>query len=191
VAATTTPVPSPDPSVVPTTSPSVAAVADLSPKTATPSPTKSPKKPAKKKPKHKPHAGPNLLANGGFESGLNGWTSANGMPVGNGQHSGRGAAQINAGPGAEAKVERVVSGLRPKTTYLLTGWIRSGNGYTFLGAKGYDASVGIYKPATVNTYTGVFGTFTTGAGVTTATIFCWRQEAGSGWCDDIALRQYK
>jgi hypothetical protein len=188
LAVTSAPVPSPEPSVVPTTSPSLTVPVDLAPKTATPS--KTAKKTAKK-PKHKANTRVNLIPNGGFENGLAGWTSGNGMPVGDGQHSGKGAAQINAGPNAEARVERVITGLRPKTAYLLTGWVRSGNAYTFLGARDYDATVGIYLPVTVNNYTELGGKFTTGPGVTKVTIFCWRKEAGSGWCDDIALRLFK
>jgi hypothetical protein len=187
VAASTTPTPSPEPSVVPTATQPATVPVDLEPKTA-PTKTKAAKKPSKK-PKPKPKARANFIANGGFETGLTGWANVNGIPVGDNQHSGKGAAQINAGPNGEAKVERVITGLKPKTTYLLAGWVRSSNGYNFLGVRDYDASVGMYLPVTVNTYTALAGTFTTGPGVTKATVFCWRKEPGSGWCDDIVLRQ--
>jgi hypothetical protein len=189
VAVSTSPVPSPEPSVTPTATQPPTVPVDLEPKTAKPSKTKTAK--PTKKGKAKPQARPNLIANGGFETGLAGWANVNGMPVGDGQHAGKGAAQINAGPNGEAKVERVITGLKPKTTYLLSGWVRSGNGYNFLGVRDYDTTVGMYLPVTVNTYTALAGTFTTGPGVTKATVFCWRKEPGSGWCDDISLRQYK
>jgi hypothetical protein len=188
LAITTSPAPAPEPSVDPTVSPASTVPVVLAPKIAKPSKTPRPAK----KPKNEPDPRRNMIANGGFEHGLNGWASGNGMPVGNGQHSGKGAAQFNAGPAGEGWVQRVISGLRPKTTYRLTGWVRSTNGNAFLGARGFDASVGLYlPPVTVNTYMPLSGIFTTGAGVTTATVFCWRKEPGSGWCDDIAVHRYK
>ncbi|GAA2797095.1 ricin-type beta-trefoil lectin domain protein [Kitasatospora paracochleata] len=131
------------------------------------------------------------VRNGGFESGALGpWTSYGGVVLdGAGAHSGSYAVRV--GP-AQAAAEQVIA-VRPNTTYRLSGWGRvSATGSELsLGVKQYDAVGSTTRAAfTATGYAYGSTTFTTGAGATTARIYCYaRSGTGYGYCDDVSVSQ--
>jgi hypothetical protein len=96
-----TPTPAPTPTPVPTPTP-------------TPNPTPT-----------YPPLGTNLLANGSFEAGLAGWQTRGGTATAGEAFAGTRAAQLDATASADARVEQVVTGLRPKTLYTYALRIRT------------------------------------------------------------------
>jgi len=134
--------------------------------------------------------GPELVADGDFtQPNLSAWNNQvlNTAVVSSGRDGGY-AAQMTGQP--TAGVSQIVTGLKPGTTYELTGWIYSGTGdySTYVGVKKYDTSAGQSRaldPA--STWSEVSMTFTPATGYTSAEVFCWQAVAGTGFCTDVSL----
>ncbi|MFI6322845.1 right-handed parallel beta-helix repeat-containing protein [Nonomuraea sp. NPDC050556] len=126
---------------------------------------------------------PELLANGGFETGnLSSWASAKAAVVTGQAHTGTYAVRLSGSP---ATVEQVVA-LKPATTYTLSGWAKGGE--VLLGVKGYGGAQ-LTAPISGSAYSQASLTFTTGPSTTGATIFCYRHTGtGTAFCDDLSVR---
>jgi beta-glucanase (GH16 family) len=129
------------------------------------------------------------VSNPGFEGGAVGlWNSTgNASVVPSNAHSGSYALQTQ---GAGSSVQQLITGLKPKTSYVLTGYASVGDiaEAASIGVKNFG---GVETSAVVNslTYAPANVSFTTGRS-TTATIY-GAQSAGSGfaWFDDFSVRQ--
>jgi hypothetical protein len=131
----------------------------------------------------------NLVTNGGFETGSQSpWTLSSSVPVSvtaSAAHSGSFGLATGA---ANSGVQQTISGLRPGTTYVLTGWLHAVSGEQIaLGVKSFGAAESfhqvagaIYAPAAV--------VFTTGTASTQATVYCYKNTgSAAGACDDLAV----
>ncbi|MER5947795.1 glycoside hydrolase family 18 protein [Streptomyces sp. NPDC001904] len=134
------------------------------------------------------HAADSELArNGGFESGLDGWTcsAGTGKIVSSPTHSGTSALQGTPTAGDNAQCTQTVT-VKPGSTYSLSGYVRGS--YVYLGATGTgttDVSTWTQSAADWQKLT---TTFTTGPSTTKVTLFT------HGWygtpaytADDISL----
>ncbi|MFJ2898641.1 chitinase [Streptomyces sp. NPDC087218] len=76
-----------------------------------------------------------LARNGGFESGLDGWscTGGSGAAVSTPAHSGTSALRATPAGGDNAKCSQVVN-VQPDSTYTLSSWVQGS--YVYLGAEG-------------------------------------------------------
>ncbi|RAJ30360.1 chitinase [Kitasatospora sp. SolWspMP-SS2h] len=127
----------------------------------------------------------NLVTNGGFDSGLAGWsctgtTAAVSTPV----HSGTGALSATPGAGDTAECTQTVSVL-PNTAYALNGWVQGQ--YVYLGARGTGGT----DPSTwsaQSAWNQLNTTFTTGANTTSVTLYVhgWYGQP-TYYADDIQL----
>ncbi|WP_282202418.1 chitinase [Kitasatospora fiedleri] len=127
----------------------------------------------------------NLVTNGGFDSGLAGWsctgtTAAVSTPV----HSGTGALSATPGAGDTAECTQTVSVL-PNTAYTLNGWVQGQ--YVYLGARGTGGT----DPSTwsaQSAWNQLNTTFTTGANTTSVTLYVhgWYGQP-TYYADDIQL----
>jgi serine/threonine-protein kinase len=133
--------------------------------------------------------GPNLVVDGNFaDASLSAWDNrvANTVVVSAGRDGGN-AAQMTGGPTAGAS--QIVTGLKPGTTYQLSGWILSNTGgHTYIGVKAYDATGGLSRVGSSTSWTEVTMTFTESAGHSTAEVFCWQAVSGTGYCADVSLK---
>jgi hypothetical protein len=146
-----------------------------------------------------PALGPNLVVGGGFENGLTPWAKSRGdtTVVTSPKYAGAHAVRVNVkqGTGLDATAEQVVTGLKPRTDYVLDGWVKSDGGVTYLGVKLYNAKQSASRTTTATGWTELTSYFTTGAGNTTAQIWCYRPSvsaghtAGTGYCDGISVRE--
>jgi hypothetical protein len=133
----------------------------------------------------------NYVVNGNFES-------ASTVPWRNGDWSlssaasnGKLAALANSSLSG-SNLWQIVYGLTPNTTYSLTGAIASqvAGSQTALEAKVYNGTAVSSVSTTSTTYGKQSVTFTTGAGVTTARIYCHLVSGtGDGYCDEVTLTQ--
>ncbi|MEY9895181.1 hypothetical protein ABIA31_008870 [Catenulispora sp. MAP5-51] len=131
------------------------------------------------------------IANGDFETGdLSGWSASyNSAITTTNPHSGTYAGQINAPTGGTGSIEQVVNGLKPNTSYTLSGWIRTDGGVTNIGTKNYDADPNddTGNTTTATAWTLLTSQFTTGPTNTSVDIYCYRSTAGTSACDDFTL----
>lgn len=127
-----------------------------------------------------------LLPNGGFESGLTGWSSRNASVTTTNPHGGTSAAALSAPAGSFATVERVVTGLSPNTAYTYSGWVRTSGVAANLGVKGFGGSEA-FATTSATGWTLLTQSFTTSATATSATVYCYLPTAGSAACDDLSL----
>lgn len=132
-----------------------------------------------------------LVSNGGFETGSpSPWTPSSSVPgtlTAGAAHSG--SFGLATGP-ANSGVQQTISGLRPGTTYVLTGWLHAVSGEEIaLGVKSFGAAESFHAVAGA-TYAPSAVVFTTGTASTQATVYCYKN-AGSaaGACDDLALKE--
>jgi hypothetical protein len=128
----------------------------------------------------------NLLANADFETGtLSGWTCAAGLgsvvttPV----HGGKYALAGAASSADTAQCSQTVA-VQPNTTYTLSGWVQGS--YVYLGVTGSGADTSTW--ASPSSFTQLATTFTTGASVTSVSVWVhgWYGQ-GSYFADDLAL----
>nr|WP_237749422.1 glycoside hydrolase family 18 protein [Streptomyces sp. SS] len=128
-----------------------------------------------------------LVRNGGFEAGLDGWTctAGSGAVVSSPVRSGTKALQATPAGSDNARCSQTVT-VKPNSSYTLSGWVRGS--YVYLGATGTGTT-------DVSTWTGsapdwqrLATTFTTGASTTSVTIYT------HGWygtpayqADDLSL----
>ncbi|MFE5404035.1 chitinase [Streptomyces sp. NPDC056580] len=126
-----------------------------------------------------------LAKNGGFESGLDGWTCTAGTTVTSPVHSGAAALQATPAGSDNAQCAQTVT-VRPSAQYTLSGYVRGS--YVYLGASGTgttDVSTWTQSAADWQKLT---TTFTTGAATTKVTIYThgW-YGTGAYQADDISL----
>lgn len=128
-----------------------------------------------------------LAVNGGFESGLSGWTcsGSTGQPATSPVRTGGGALRATPAGTDNARCSQTVA-VRPSSTYTLSAWVQGS--YAYLGASGATAQdVTTWTPS-APTWQRLSVTFTTTATATTATVFV------HGWygqpaylVDDVSL----
>jgi len=126
-----------------------------------------------------------LARNGGFESGLDGWTCTAGTTVTSPVHSGGSALQATPAGSDNAQCAQTVT-VRPNARYTLSGYVRGS--YVYLGATGTgttDVSTWTQSAADWQQLT---TTFTTGAATTKVTVYThgW-YGTGAYYADDISL----
>ncbi|MEU9452377.1 glycoside hydrolase family 18 protein [Streptomyces sp. NPDC048277] len=128
-----------------------------------------------------------LAVNGGFESGLSGWscTAGSGTTVGSPVHSGGSALQATPAGSDNAQCAQTVT-VRPGAQYTLSGYVRGS--YVYLGASGTGTTdVSTWTPSAAD-WQKLTTTFTTGASTTEVTIYThgW-YGTGAYYADDVSL----
>ena len=130
-----------------------------------------------------------LARNGGFESGLDGWTctAGSGAVVTSPVHSGTKALQATPAGNDNARCSQTVT-VRPNSTYTLSGWVRGS--YVYLGATGTGAAAGDPYTWTQSApdWRKLSTSFTTGASTTSVTLYThgW-YGTGAYQADDLSL----
>ncbi|MFC3351415.1 chitinase [Streptomyces echinoruber] len=129
----------------------------------------------------------NNARNGGFESGLTGWTcsAGSGTTVSSPVHGG--AAALKATPAGQdnARCTQTVA-VKPNSTYTLSAWVQGG--YAYLGATGTGTTdVSTWTPDT-SSWKQLTTTFTTGASTTSVTVYLhgWYGQAAY-YADDVTV----
>lgn len=128
-----------------------------------------------------------LAVNGGFESGLSGWTcsGSTGQATASPVRTGSGALRAAPAGADNARCSQSVP-VQPSSTYTLSAWVQGA--YVYLGASGATAQdVSTWTPS-ASTWQRLSLTFTTSATATSATIYL------HGWygqpayvVDDVSL----
>ncbi|WP_308250642.1 chitinase, partial [Nonomuraea rhizosphaerae] len=129
----------------------------------------------------------NIATNPGFESGLSGWTcssTAAAQAVSQPVHGGTRALQATPAGSDYARCQQTLS-VKASTTYQLSAWVQ-GN-YVFLGATGTGINASTWG-APGGQWQQLTTSFTTGAGVTSVTVYVngWYGQ-GAYYADDIVL----
>ncbi|MDH6125156.1 glycosyl hydrolase family 18 protein [Kitasatospora sp. GP82] len=127
-----------------------------------------------------------LIANGGFENGLTGWscTASSGQVTGTQARSGSSALQATPSGSDNAQCSQSVT-VTPSSTYTLSAWVQGP--YVYLGATGTGGA----DPSTWSSGTSwnqLTTTFTTGPSTTTVTVYLhgWYDQ-GPYLADDVSL----
>ena len=126
-----------------------------------------------------------LLGNGSFEDGDNGWNIWGGAQlVEDAAVDGSWALMATNGNGAEQLVE----GLEPDATYRLSGWgMTEGTSPMTIGVKFYGGDQTLVQ-FTTNDYTEDSLVFTTGFGNTSAVVFAYKHSGEeAGYVDGLSL----
>jgi chitinase len=126
-----------------------------------------------------------LARNGGFESGLDGWSCSAGTAVGSPVHSGSSALRATPAGSDDAQCAQTVT-VQPNSTYTLSGYVRGS--YVYLGASGTGTTdVSTWTPTAAD-WQRLSTTFTTGAATTKVTVYThgW-YGTGAYYADDISL----
>ena len=120
----------------------------------------------------------NLVIDANFEDGTNTWTGNSFQVVNNNQHSGNYCVKLT---GSNSIVEQVVTSLQPNTNYTFTAYLKTTNGtdQVYLGAKEFGGSE-VHVATTAAAYQLLTVHFKTGAASTSAKLFMWRDNNGSG-----------
>ncbi|MEU5309968.1 glycoside hydrolase family 18 protein [Streptomyces sp. NPDC021562] len=128
-----------------------------------------------------------LAVNGGFESGLSGWTctAGSGMTVNSPVHSGSSALQATPLGSDDAQCAETVT-VRPNAQYTLSGYVRGS--YVYLGASGTGTTDVSTWTQSAPDWQKLTTTFTTGASTTKVTIYThgW-YGTGAYYADDLSL----
>ncbi|MBO1335991.1 chitinase [Streptomyces sp. VRA16 Mangrove soil] len=128
-----------------------------------------------------------LARNGGFESGLDGWTcsAGTGATVNSPVHSGTSALQATPTAGDNAQCAQTVT-VKPDSTYTLSGYVRGS--YVYLGASGTGTTDVSTWTQSAPDWQQLTTTFRTGPSTTKVTIYT------HGWygtpayqADDLSL----
>ncbi|WP_373231214.1 LamG-like jellyroll fold domain-containing protein [Cohnella sp.] len=132
-------------------------------------------------------ANANLASNPGFETGSLGVWSSGGSVVNDGNaHTGSYAVKLT---GSSVGANQTVSGLKPNTTYTLSGWakVSSAGDIASIGVKNFGGSE-TYQTTNATGYSKVSVTFTTGSSNTSANIYIWKVSGTSTtYADDFVL----
>ncbi|OIJ91079.1 chitinase [Streptomyces sp. MUSC 14] len=125
------------------------------------------------------------LTNGGFESGLTGWTCTAGTTVDSPVHSGSSALQATPAGNDDAQCAQTVT-VQPNSTYTLSGYVRGS--YVYLGASGTGTTDVSAWTQSAPDWQKLSTTFTTGATTTKVTVYThgW-YGTGAYDADDISL----
>ncbi|MFG2886841.1 chitinase [Streptomyces sp. NPDC048297] len=126
-----------------------------------------------------------VAVNGGFESGLSGWTCTAATTVGSPVHSGGSALRATPAGSDNAQCTQTVT-VQPNSPYTLSGYVRGS--YVYLGATGTGTTdVSTWTPSAPD-WQKLTTTFTTGPGTTKVTISThgW-YGTGAYYADDISL----
>ncbi|WP_018568030.1 chitinase [Streptomyces sp. PsTaAH-124] len=127
-----------------------------------------------------------LARNGGFESGLDGWTcTATGKTVATPVHSGTAALQATPAGSDNAQCAQTVS-VQPNSQYTLSGYVRGS--YVYLGASGTGTTDTYAWTQSAADWQQLTTSFRTGADTTKVTIYThgW-YGTGAYNADDISL----
>lgn len=128
-----------------------------------------------------------LAVNGGFESGLSGWTctAGSGTTVGSPVHGGSSALQATPAGSDNAQCAQTVT-VQPGAQYTLSGYVRGS--YVYLGASGTGSTDVSTWTQSAPDWQKLTTTFTTGASTTKVTIYThgW-YGTGAYYADDISL----
>ncbi|MFH9660538.1 chitinase [Streptomyces sp. NPDC017248] len=126
-----------------------------------------------------------VAVNGGFESGLTGWTCSAGTIVNSPVHSGTSALQATPAGGDNAQCAQTVS-VQPNAQYTLSGYVRGS--YAYLGASGTGTTDVSAWTQSAPDWQKLSTTFRTGAATTKVTIYThgW-YGTGAYQADDITL----
>ncbi|MEU9194678.1 chitinase [Streptomyces hundungensis] len=128
-----------------------------------------------------------LLRNGGFESGLTGWscTAGSGAVVSSPVHSGSAALKATPAGNDNAQCAQSVA-VQPNSTYTLSGWAQGS--YVYLGASGTGTTDVSTWTQSAPSWQQLRTSFTTGANTTSVTVYT------HGWygtpayeADDVSL----
>ncbi|MEV6108765.1 glycoside hydrolase family 18 protein [Streptomyces sp. NPDC051940] len=128
-----------------------------------------------------------VAVNGGFESGLSGWscTAGSGAAVGSPVHAGSGALKATPAGSDNAQCTQTVT-VQPNSTYTLSAWVQGS--YVYLGASGGGlADTSTWTPS-ATTWQKLSLTFTTGASTTSVGIYLhgWYGQPAY-YADDVSL----
>ncbi|MEU9013176.1 glycoside hydrolase family 18 protein [Streptomyces sp. NPDC048479] len=128
-----------------------------------------------------------LARNGGFETGLTGWscTAGSGAAVNSPTHSGSSALKATPAGNDNANCSQTVT-VKPNSDYTLSGWVQGS--YVYLGAAGTGTTDVSTWTSSAPTWQRLSTTFRTGASTTSVTIYT------HGWygtpayyADDLSL----
>ncbi|MFJ4487049.1 chitinase [Streptomyces longwoodensis] len=126
-----------------------------------------------------------VAVNGGFESGLTGWTCTAGTTVDSPVHSGRSALQATPAGSDNAQCAQTVT-VQPDAQYTLSGYVRGS--YVYLGANGTGTTDVSTWTQSAPDWQKLTTTFRTGPATTKVTIYThgW-YGTGAYQADDITL----
>ncbi|WP_129306272.1 glycoside hydrolase family 18 protein [Streptomyces sp. L2] len=126
-----------------------------------------------------------LAKNGGFESGLTGWTCSAGTTVTSPVHSGSAALQATPAGSDNAQCAQTVT-VQPDSPYTLSGYVRGS--YVYLGASGTGTTDVSTWTQSAPDWQHLTTTFRTGPSTTKVTIYThgW-YGTGAYYADDITL----
>ncbi|MGV9891194.1 chitinase [Streptomyces sp. NPDC003395] len=126
-----------------------------------------------------------LVTNGGFESGLTGWTCTAGRTVGSPVHSGASALEATPAGSDNAQCAQTVS-VQPGAQYTLSGHVRGS--YVYLGASGTGTTDVSAWTQSAPDWQQLTTTFRTGPNTTRVTLYThgW-YGTGAYYADDITL----
>ncbi|WP_406863426.1 glycoside hydrolase family 18 protein [Streptomyces sp. HUAS MG47] len=128
-----------------------------------------------------------LLRNGGFEAGLDGWscTAGSGAVVGTPVRTGTKALQATPAGSDNARCTQTIT-VKPNSTYTLGGWVRGS--YVYLGATGTGTADASTWTQSAPDWQKLTTTFTTGASTTSVTVHThgW-YGTGAYQADDLSL----
>ncbi|MEU9341752.1 glycoside hydrolase family 18 protein [Streptomyces sp. NPDC048278] len=128
-----------------------------------------------------------LAVNGGFESGLSGWscTAGSGTTVGSPVRSGSSALQATPAGSDNAQCAQTVT-VKPGSQYTLSGYVRGS--YVYLGASGTGTTDVSTWTQSAPDWQKLTTTFTTGASTTKVTLYThgW-YGTGAYYADDVSL----
>ncbi|MFF4751728.1 chitinase [Streptomyces sp. NPDC002514] len=123
--------------------------------------------------------------NGGFESGLDGWTCPAGTTVASPVHAGTAALQATPAGSDNAQCAQTVS-VQPDAQYTLSGYVRGS--YVYLGASGTGTTDVSTWTQSAPDWQKLSTTFRTGPSTTKVTIYThgW-YGTGAYYADDVSL----
>ncbi|WP_316757765.1 chitinase [Streptomyces herbicida] len=128
-----------------------------------------------------------LARNGGFESGLDGWscTANSGKAVNSPVHGGTSALQATPAGSDNAQCAQTVT-VKPDSQYTLSGYVRGS--YVYLGASGTGTTDVSTWTQSAPAWQQLTTTFRTGAATTKVTIYThgW-YGTGAYYADDVSL----
>lgn len=126
-----------------------------------------------------------LAQNGGFESGLDGWSCTAGTTVGSPVHSGGSALQATPAGSDNAQCAQTVT-VQPDAQYTLSGYVRGS--YVYLGASGTGTTDVSAWTQSAPDWQRLTTGFRTGPATTKVTIYThgW-YGTGAYYADDVSL----